>query len=223
MLRDPLRARTVYPIAEGLACLNSDWAEHLSHELGTVAKSQQRPIGIGANWAFGGVVIVLVVTPWLYNVFHSSIRVLNLSDETLDIFVDGRHLARVPSTSQENPLAGTLVRVPVGTRHLLARRQDGKIVDDVTTPVESGRSHLYAPDRPAPICFWFERVGFGRSRPIGARLEGLEPQTSFWPLRHTVDIWFAPANSPNSRHFTGGVVTALRHGSCSSLTAGVGE
>jgi hypothetical protein len=169
------------------------------------------------------VVIALVATPLIYSTFHATVRVLNLSDEGVIVFVDDHQLAKVQSTSHESPLAGQFVQVPTGKRHLEARREDGTTVEQIEAEVLPGRPHLFAPGRPESVCFWVERTGFGRSRAGQPSREVLDPRFSFWAIKDEIDVWFGPAFSSNSSHFTGGTVAALRQGTCDSNLRGLGE
>ena len=89
----------------------------------------------------------------------------------------------------------------------------------ITAEVLAGHAHLFAPARPRNICFWIERTGLGRLQGGGATREILEPLSSFWSINSDIDIWFGPAFGSKSTHFTGGIVTALRQGSCDSGTS----
>ncbi len=215
-----LQGKAVFAVAEGLACLNAEWATHLGNRMGVDVHSKRMRINSRIEWTSIGVVIALIATPWLYDTFHPFVRILNLTEDVLLVFVDNHKLARVQSTSSENPLAGLLARVPTGSRHLLARHVDGTLVDQVTTNIFAGRAHLFAPGRPPSTCFWVERTGLGRSQGGNTTREVLEPQSSFWSIKNEIDVWFGPASGSNSRHFTGGVVTALRQGTCTSGTSG---
>lgn len=213
---DSIRGKTVHAVAEGLICLNAEWARRLGDSIGAVVQPKRLRIGASSAWAFSGVVIALVATPLIYSTFHSTVRVLNLSEEGLIVFADNHQLARVQSTSHESPLAGQFVQVPTGTLHFEARRADGTTVEQVQAEVIPGRPHLFAPGRPASVCFWIERIGFGRTSAGHATWEVLAPRFSFWAIGGEIDVWFRPAVGSKSSHFTGGTVTALRQGPCDS-------
>lgn len=218
-----IRGQSVRAVAEGLVCFNAEWARLLAESIGAVVRSKRSRISVSSAWACGGVVIALVATPLIYSTFHATVRVLNLSDEGVIVFVDDHQLAKVQSTSHESPLAGQFVQVPTGKRHLEARREDGTTVEQIEAEVLPGRPHLFAPGRPESVCFWVERTGFGRSRAGQPSREVLDPRFSFWAIKDEIDVWFGPAFSSNSSHFTGGTVAALRQGTCDSNLRGLGE
>ncbi len=208
--------KAVFAIAEGLACRNAEWATQLGNRVGANVHSKRLRIGTKLGWASSGVLIALLATPWLFEIFHPYVRIVNLTDDVIVAFADGHKLASVQLTSSENPSAGSLTRIPLGQRRLSARRLDGTIVDQVLADVIAGHSHLFAPGRPQSICFWVERTGLGRARDGLAQREVLAPLASFWSIKSDIDVWFEPASGSSSTHFTGSVVTALRQGACPS-------
>ncbi len=212
----PGLGRAVFIVKGGLACMNSQWATRLGELLETKAHSQRRRIATHVGWACAGVVIALVATPWLYDILHPYVRILNLTDNGVVVFADGHELVHVQPTSGENPLAGSLTRVPSGKRHFTVRQLDGVIVEDLTVYVFAGHHHLFAPAKPQGVCFWVERAQVGRSRNPVTKRTLLWQQDSFWSLDNEVDAWFRPAQSSNSARVTGGVVRALRQGACPS-------
>jgi hypothetical protein len=220
---DSIRGKSVCAVTDGLVCLNAEWARLLADSIGAVVRPKRSRINASSAWACSGVVIALVATPLIYSTFHSTVRVLNLSEEGLIVFVDDHKLAKVQSTSHESPLAGQFVQVPTGKRHFEARREDGTTVEQVDAEVFPGRPHLFAPGRPESVCFWIERTGFGRSRAGQTSREVLPPGFSFWAIKHEIDVWFGPAFSSNSSRFTGGTVAALRQGPCDSNLRGLSE
>ncbi len=211
-----VREKAVYVEADGLLCLNSQWAMGLGNLLGVDIHSTQFKVKSQVGWACGGVVIALVATPWFHDFFHPIVRMLNLTDDALIVFADNHELAKVQPTSGENSMAGAFIRVPAGKRRLTARHLDGTTIDDLTAYIFAGRGHLFAPGRPDGICFWLERSALGRAGNGTIARRVLAQQTSFWSLNADIDVWFRPALGSKSAYFTGGVVTALRQGTCPS-------
>jgi hypothetical protein len=209
--------RAVILIAGGLACFNAEWAKILSERLGTSFRPARVHANFAAGWAYGGVVVALLLTPWLYDSFHPVLRLLNLTDSVLSISVDNRFLANVEPAQSENPRAGVLTNIVAGHHLLSARRHDGTLVEQLTADVLAGQTHLFAPARPKGICFWLERFAVGRDSEGKTARELLEGEQNFWVLETTVDVWFEPAPSSAGRFGTGGVVTSLRQGACSTV------
>lgn len=210
------RGKAAFSTKEGLACVNGEWAKRLGDRIGVGVYTKRIRIGAGIGWANSSVLISVLATPWLYETFHPTVRILNLTDDVIVAFVDEHKLGNVQLTSSENPSAGSLTRIPLGERRLSARRVNGTMVDQVEANVTAGHVYLFAPGRPRGICFWVERTGLGRSHQGMLQREVLAPDTSFWSIRSDIDVWFEPATGSSSTHFTGGIVTALRQGTCPS-------
>ncbi len=209
-----LARRAAYPCPEGLICVNADWAQRLGVVLGAQVQSRRVRVGLGMGWSATGMIIAASVTPGLHDAFHCETRIVNLTEEDLIVKIDGHPIASVKATTHENPLAGDLVRIPSGSRHIEAHHRDGVLVDESWGQVAAGRTYLYSPAHPASVCFWIERTAFGRAQANPLDREYLPSSTEFWELPVSIDIWFAPALGAKSDSFTGGVVTSLRQGNC---------
>lgn len=154
------------------------------------------------------------ITWQLHDVFHCETRIVNLTDDDLDIVVDGHSLGFVKASMQEHPLAGTLVRIASGKRHIRALRRDGTQVDEDWVRLAAGQSYFYAPAHPSSVCFWIERAALGRGPTAAVARELLPGHLNFWEMPIAIDTWFMPAYGPRSRFFTGGIVASLRQGPC---------
>jgi hypothetical protein len=209
-----LREPAAFVDKGGLFCVSEAWAAQLGERLGAQCRSVRRTVKSHAGLAFAGVVIALVATPWLYDYFHPYVRMLNLTEDALVVAVDDHIVAKVQPTSGENPLAGSIARVPAGKRVFVARHLDGATVEDLKTDVLAGRLHLFAPGRPEGTCFWLERTAGGRTGRDEVIRKVLTQTASFWTLDTEIDAWFQPALGSNKSQLTGGFVTALRQGTC---------
>jgi len=205
----------VIPAATGLICLNEGWAKALSEQLGSSYEPTSVRTHLVASWAFGGLVIAGLLTPWLYDSFHPVLRLVNLTESVLTISVDEHFLANVEPTQAENPRAGIFTNLAAGHHVLSARRADGLVVQRVTADVLAGQTHLFAPARPKGACFWVERSAVGRNSEGRSTREVLEGESGFWVLPTEIDVWFGPAQGSVTQFGTGGVVTSLRQGVCS--------
>jgi hypothetical protein len=195
-----------------LICRRPAWAEDFARRLGvesrvTPARSRWlvAPLAIAALAAVAALI--------LHRFHHPTLRILNLGEATLELFVDGRALGRVLPSSAESPSAGLELRLPAGRRVLEVRKLDGHLVDRVSARVFSGSSHLYAPASP-DTCFWLEARGYGRDAgpETITRLEGEE---RFWTISNQVRGWFSP-NPPSDAdaRATGGTSIVLRQAPC---------
>jgi len=201
-------------VAGGIACSNEEWARILSERMGTTYQLVQVRCSYPTGWAYGGVVIALLLTPWLFDWFHPPLRLLNLTDSVLSVSVDRHVIANVEPARGENPRAGVLTKVAAGHHVITARRRDGALVDEVTANVIAGQTHLFAPSRPKGICFWLERSGIGRNSNGKTLRELLVSENDFWALPDNIDGWFEPAPGSASTLGTGGTVISLRQGPC---------
>jgi hypothetical protein len=155
----------------------------------------------------------VLLTPSLHHVFYPVIRVVNFTDQSIQIYVDDHALGSVEPTSGESPAAGVIVRAPSGTHRLRSTYRNGEVVADNLVQIESGFEHLYAPGS-LDGCFYTERVAFGRSRYDGEARTALNSESRFWAIPVEVDFWFAPERALRQSATTGGVVTLLRMGKC---------
>lgn len=173
-------------------------------------------------WVASGVVCVLVLSPFLYWLYHPEVRVLNLGDEPLVVWIDGSKVARLEPSSLESREAGVTLRVKLGQRLLEARSPQGVLLDATPARVQPGALHLYAPASDG-YCFWLETTHYGRTLGHEPKLSALAPDQHFWRVPKAIDSWFGanpPADSAD-RQSTGGVLTALRQSRCSSAPAEV--
>jgi hypothetical protein len=157
--------------------------------------------------------LAAIAAAMLHRFHHPILRILNLGEATLELFVDGRPLGRVLPSSAESPSAGLEIRLPAGRRVLEVRQIDGHLVDRVSARVFSGSSHLYAPASP-DTCFWLEARGYGRDAGP-ERITRLEGEERFWTISEQVRGWFSP-NPPGGAdaRATGGTSVVLRQAPC---------
>jgi hypothetical protein len=145
------------------------------------------------------------------------VRVVNLTNETMTVSVDGRPLASVEPTSLESPSAGSEIRMPSGSHELTARAPDGHVLEQASVTVLAGRPHLFAPASTG-FCFWLETRSYGRNErgEEAIKREPLEGPPSFWALPANLGGFFLPAPAVGSAEsrLTGGEVTVLRQGPC---------
>ncbi|MDX2052870.1 MAG: hypothetical protein SFV15_10790 [Polyangiaceae bacterium] len=193
---------------------NAAFAEMVAAEKAGVLvprSSVERP----SLWVASGAVCVLVVSPFLYWLYHPPVRILNLGDEPVSVWVDGAMLARVEPTSLEHPDAGVKLRVRLGERAIEARALSGKVVDARRVRVKVAEEHLYVPVADG-YCFWLEMTHYGRTIAGEPERTALGSSHNFFQIPVGVDNWFSPNPAPGSgdRRSTGGVLTALRQARC---------
>jgi hypothetical protein len=198
-----------------LACTSPRWAAELALANGADVRSVALREPKLSPLMFSGLAIALFLAPALYRLQHPLVRVLNLTDERVDVFLDGRMLATVEPTSAESQSAGVEVRMPAGRHRVVLARPDGRRVADEEIRLESGSRHLYAAGS-GRDCFWIERTGYGRSK-AKSSVELLERDRHFWVLPDSIDTWFAsnPPPASGDERSTGGVLSALRQTPCS--------
>jgi hypothetical protein len=195
-----------------LICRRASWAEDYARRLGL----ESRATSVPSRWLVAPLAIAALAATAalaLHRFHHPTLRILNLGDATLDLFVDGRALGRVMPSSAESPSAGLEIRLPAGRRLLEVRELDGHLVDRVSARVSSGSSHLYAPASP-DTCFWLEARGYGRDAGP-ERITRLEGEERFWTIPDQVRGWFSP-NPPGvaDARATGGTSVVLRQAPC---------
>ncbi|HEX9619828.1 MAG TPA: hypothetical protein VF989_06820 [Polyangiaceae bacterium] len=201
-----------------LGCRNAAWARLLAPVRALEVAHLREPWF--SPWIALGLGLALSAGPLLDGYFRPWVRIVNLTDGTLTIHVDGRPVATVEPTSAESGAAGARVRVPAGARRLQAVRADGAVMSSVAAAVLGGHEHLYAPASDEH-CFWIEQTGYGRAAAGGSRVAPLAGRGRFWGLPTTLDTWFAP-NPPEPRWpfgVTGGVLHALRQAPCEEAPA----
>ena len=213
--RSVVDSRAVVELEGGLGCFNEHWGRKLAQLLGTTPVLRRVYPHSLAEWSYGGVVVAVLLTPWLYDAFHPQLRLLNLTEDTLVISADHHVLAKLEPTSTENPRAGSLIRLASGPRQLTAHRADGTLVETVSADLLAGRTHLFAPSRPPNTCFWLEQTQVGGSSNRESKHELPDDRSNFWVLPEDVDNWFGKILDSGPTSGTGGVVTSLRQGLCS--------
>ncbi len=214
--------RAVWWLPNGeLFCASPAWAESLA----AAQNSTLRPVSLRdrprSPWMVTGPVLALVVAPFFYWLHRPLVRVVNLTSGQLTVLVDGAPLATLEPTSAESPAAGVEIRMPAGTRQLVAVDSRSRTVARATVQARAGRQHLYAPGSDA-YCFWLETVGYGQAGAQGLDRVPLLRRDRFWVLPQ-VDAWFAPnpPPSPGDDRSSGGTRTALRQSPCREAPASV--
>jgi hypothetical protein len=197
-----------------LACTRAAWAARVAKLNGGSVQAASLQERLWSPWSVAVPIAALVASPFVLDYLRPEVRVLNLTEQRLELRADGQSLGFVEPSSTESASAGVDVRIPAGWRGLEARTLDGKRIGKTRVWVQAGRQHLYAPGS-GDYCFWLESTSYGRQ--VGkTRLEPLEGKGRFWTLPRSVDTWFAP-NPPAASAdalSTGGVLVALRQGRC---------
>lgn len=175
-------------------------------------------------WTLAGLVggaaaVPLVVVSCAYR----DVRVVNMGDAPVEVFVDGRSFGVVMGSERENPSAVRVVTVPVGERTLESRGLDGTVLDRTSARVRAGAAHLYVAQR-GDRCLWIEQRGYGRASARAVRVLPLIGQGSFVTVGEGIDAWFEPnpGADPDGGWFSGGVRNAVRQGPCAAMP-GVGR
>lgn len=198
-----------------LVCSNARWAA----ELALTNHCESRPSSARepklSPWMSAGSLIGLSTAPFFYSLHHPLVRVVNLTDQRLVVFVDGREFGSVEPSSTENPAAGVELHLPAGERDLVARPPGRKPVFSERVQISVDSEHLFAPGSRGQ-CFWLETTGYGRTQPQGPTILALTGDSPFWPLPIAVDHWFLPNPPPEADdgRSTGGVLTTLRQAPC---------
>ncbi len=205
-----------------LVCTNSRWAAELASSAGVdarVARIRERAL---SPWILAGPIVALIVAPIAHRFHHPRVRVLNLTEARIEIYVDGEQLGSIDPTSAESPAAGAELRLPTGKRTLVALSSDGRSVDRAEVEVHSGARHLYAPGSDGH-CFWLERTLYGRNVAAVSQRRVLSGPIRFWTLPRDLDTWFAPNPDPLAadRRSSGGELVALRQARCKEAPADV--
>jgi hypothetical protein len=207
-------ARAAFFRAPGeLVCLRGAYAAAVARAAGTRVLPTRQPRLRAFFPAALVSALTLLVAPLSYGFHHPTLRVLDLGALPMDLFVDGRHVARVEPSSGESPLAGTELRLPAGSRELRAVDTEGALMGQARVDVQAGRRHLYAPGA-SGVCFWLEAVSYGRD---GKRPDftPLDSEKRFWVVPEQVTGWFMPSPPvAEGARATGGSSTVLRQGPC---------
>jgi hypothetical protein len=196
-----------------LVCERVGFARELER-LNGVSASVERVWPLGHwGWAIGGIMLGALCSALAFSWHHPRLHVLNLSQQRLSLWVDGRELGELGPTGFEGAGAGLIVRVPAGPRVLEVRGPTGVRVAEVSVQLERGVEHLYAPAS-SGHCFWLELTGYGRQS--SHRVVPLAAADRFWALRAGVDTWFVAPPPPSSldRRSSGGLLRSVRHARC---------
>jgi hypothetical protein len=162
----------------------------------------------------GGLGAVALVGTVLWWSWHPVVRVVNVTDQPVEVVVDGRTVAVVPGVPGEAAGAGQDVRIPKGWRVLRAVRLDGAVVDETRGFVGSGRAQLFVPGSEGR-CFRVEHRAYGRARQPRPDVTELPRDQRFHTLHVEVDAWFEPnPASDKNKLFSGGVRRTLRQDRC---------
>jgi hypothetical protein len=212
-------ARAAFWLPTGeLACTNARWASELALANGREAQPLRLADSEFSPWMLAGAALLVLVLPFSYRFYRPLVRIVNLTDSRLLVYVDEQLLTSVEPTRIESASAGVEVRVPAGQRVLEARDPAGITRSRAMVAVRAASPHLYAPAS-EPYCFWIERTGYGRAAGSEQEIVPLEGEARFWVLPDEIDSWFSP-NPPVSAsddRSTGGVLTALRQAPCNAL------
>lgn len=198
-----------------LSGTNVAWMAELAAQNGTSARAARVVEPKGTALMAIGPMVALLCAPFLHQLHHSPVWVVNLTPSRLLILADGRPLGWVEPSSAETPAAGARLRVPAGRRTLSANDATGRAVSVGSVLVHSGARHLYAPASP-DHCFWIETTGYGESGAATRATHVLSDGFRFWLLPPVIDSWFAPnpAGSGSDAWATGGELVALRQARC---------
>lgn len=201
-----------------LACTNGRWAAELAARAQVdprIAVARERWL---SPWTLAGPIVALVGAPLVHRLHHPLVRILNLTEARIEVFVDGDHVVGLEPTSAESPAAGVEIRVPAGTRRLSVVGAEGRPVAETAAVVVSGARHLFAPASDAH-CFWLERARYGRSGDATLERQPLTGEGRFWVLPRGLDTWFSPNPEPSGadRRSSGGELLALRQARCVEL------
>jgi hypothetical protein len=218
-------ARAVWWLADGrLALTHAAFASAFARDNDATLQLTRRRPPPPTWWVALGMLLAVVIAPIAWSFFHPRVRVLNLSDQRLEIWVDGDRAESVAATSAESAAAGAVIRVPAGRREIRARSADGTELASASALVEAGGQHLYAP-LSEDYCFWLERDTYGRQHVAPRQLVALTGASRFWTLPEELTSWFAP-NPPVSAvdaRSTGGQLLALRQARCVEAPAEVSQ
>lgn len=200
-----------------LVCENQRYARAAARHNALETATAERPRWRWSAWYWVGPLATLIALPASIMFNSATVRVLNLTRADYVLVVDGRPLAVVKRTSAESPAAGRELRIGAGRRHLMAITVDGELLSERYVSLAGGGQHLFSPANDA-VCFWLEFTSYGRQQPVGPRTLALAAGAAFWVLPEQVDTWFAPSPLPvaDDKRSSGGRLTALRQGPCSS-------
>ncbi len=204
-----------------LCCARSDYADELLRLNPKGRKLESSAPPWFSPWMLAGPLIALSVTPFAYELSFPTLRVLNLTGERFEVWVDGRPVGSVDPTSVESPRAGRDLEVAAGSHLFEVRDASGALVSRATGRLVSGKSHLFAPASDA-YCFWIETLSYGRGAGDTER-RPLAGEARFWVLPDGIDGFFTPPRAPPALagSLSGGSVTVLRQAPCDQAPAEV--
>jgi hypothetical protein len=215
--RSPRRvgvARSVWPVL-GSGCIVERYgfaARLASAAERTPSALRLPPIAFRVAW-WGVPALALVLSALAFAWHHPRLRVLNLTGERIELFVDAAREATIDPVRQRDADALVSLRLPRGQHQLEARDARGRALAATRVELVGGREHLFAPGG-SDECFWLEVTGYGRDET--RELLPLASAERFFSLEAEVDTWLSenPEPAAGDRRSTGGRLTALRHSPC---------
>lgn len=197
-----------------LCCARREYAERVARSNPSARGLERASQPWFSPWMLAGPLIALSLTPFAYELCYPTLRVLNLTGERFELWIDGRFAASVDPTSVESPLAGRELEVLAGARLFEVFDPSGAVVAREQVRVLSGKYHLFAPASDA-YCFWVETQSYGRDAGDTVR-RPLPREAYFWVLPDGIDAFFAPPAEPGAlaETLSGGSVSVLRQAPC---------
>jgi hypothetical protein len=197
-----------------LACARSDYAERITSLNPEARELESARAPWFSPWMLAGPLIALSVTPFAHELSFPTLRVLNLTGERFEVWVDGRRIGSVDPTSVESPLAGRDLEIAAGLHAFEVRDAEGALLAREAGRLISGKNHLFAPAS-GEYCFWIETLSYGRGGENTER-RALAGDGRFWALPDGIDGFFTPPAAPGALAATlsGGSVTVLRQAPC---------
>jgi hypothetical protein len=197
-----------------LICESEAFAFRVAQHLGVEAPDARPRARSWPKQALFCVAVPALLAVILFLFHHPLLRVMNLGDTPLELWVDGRLLGRVEPSSGESPTSGLELRVPSGLRRLVTRSPESVQVTHNDVVLHAGSHHLYVPVS-GEACFWLETTGYGREQKRSS-LTRLGGEAPFFVVPEHVEGWFVPsAPIEGTARATGGTTTVLRQGPCS--------
>ncbi|HEV8245279.1 MAG TPA: hypothetical protein VGP93_05910 [Polyangiaceae bacterium] len=200
-----------------LLCASSDYAAELVHKNPAARSLGHAREPWFSPWMLSGPLLGVGLSLFTHDLYHARLRVLNLTGDRFELYLDGKRSGSVEPSSVESPSAGLELGVAAGSHRLETRGTSGEVLSQTDVTLKSGASHLYAPASPN-YCFWLESVTYGRASLLPER-SLLDGEQRFWTLPQKLDGWFMPPPSNPDRDgaLSGGLVTVLRQAPCSKL------
>lgn len=179
-----------------LWCKNKKYQRILEeHDFLEVDKEQPRPSNENLRQSAR---LLILGAAWLlliHSLGGADVRVLVVGNEGAFLLVDNRHFGAVHPSNQEDPRAGTTVRVLGGRRHLELVSASGATLGGATQTIWPGRTYIVAHLKPG-VCLYFERRTYGYEG--RSRLVPLGGGGPVWELREPVDSWLIPLENPGA-------------------------